>query len=126
MTRHHPPCFRPIPMLVLVLSLSAIVCAQESAATSVDGKAAARNSAPGAENAQVKSEQRRQAFAGLLAIAGIAIAGIGLATVTILWGARVRRETRKSFTPTAPRDDLWFLRPPKSPPPPGNESSDSP
>lgn len=75
-----------------------------------------------AENAPNPEKQRR-AMAGLAALAGIAIIGIGLLAVTLLWGARLRRLNRKPL-PNAPlKDELWFLRPPKGPP---VESSSTP
>jgi hypothetical protein len=68
-------------------------------------------------------EKQRRAMAGLAALAGIAIIGIGLLAVTLLWGARLRRLNRKPL-PNAPlKDELWFLRPPKGPP---AESSSTP
>lgn len=110
---------------LVTVSLSNVACPQDSGPqTTVDASPQEESPTNAAEPLE-KAEQRRQALAGLLALAGIAIAGIGLATVTILWGARLRRETRKPMPPTAPRDDLWFLRPPKSLPedsPPPTES----
>lgn len=102
---------------VATLGLSADASAQDADSAPPSATEPAATPSPTKTDPLEKAEQKRQAWAGLLAVAGIAIAGIGLATVTILWGARLRRETRKSSPPSAPRDDLWFLRPPKSPPP---------
>jgi hypothetical protein len=69
-------------------------------------------------------EKRRSAMAGLAALAGIAIVGIGLVALTILWAGRLRRLNRQPLPEAPLKNDLWFLKPPKSPPgsslPPGD------
>ena len=61
--------------------------------------------------AQAQREQgRKRAYAGLMAVVGIAIAGVALLAVTILWGGRLRRENRKPLPTAELKDELWFLR----------------
>ena len=59
-------------------------------------------------------EKKKKAYIGLAALAGIVIAGLSLATLTILWGGRLRRQLRKSDPEIATMDrSFWFLKPPK-------------
>jgi hypothetical protein len=63
----------------------------------------------------LEREKRRKALAGLAAVAGIAIVGIGLVAVIILWGGRLRRINREPLPDAKPRNEFWFLQPPKPP-----------
>ncbi len=59
-------------------------------------------------------EKKKKAYIGLAALAGIVIAGLSLATLTILWGGRLRRQLRKSDPEIAAMDrSFWFLKPSK-------------
>lgn len=63
-----------------------------------------------------EQERRVKLTAGLAALAGIAILGIVLAAVIIIWAGRLRRLVREPTTPTGKQDPFWFLRPGKLPP----------
>lgn len=55
-------------------------------------------------------ERKRKAYAGLLALLGIALTGVGLAAMVLLWGARLRRVNRQPLPAADLKDELWFLR----------------
>jgi len=61
-------------------------------------------------------EKQARVTAGLAAVAGIAIVGVGLGAGVMLWGARLRRLNRQPLAPTGRQDAFWFLRPPKPQP----------
>jgi hypothetical protein len=73
-----------------------------------------------------EAERRRTALIGLSAVAGIAILGIGLVAVIVIWAGRLRRINRKPLPEASLKDELWFLKPPKSPPEQGPPSVESP
>lgn len=60
-----------------------------------------------------EQEKRRRAYAGLMALVGIALAGVLLALGTVVWGRRLRRLNRKPLPSAELKQDLWFLRPEK-------------
>ncbi|HUQ71137.1 MAG TPA: hypothetical protein VM165_16540 [Planctomycetaceae bacterium] len=68
-------------------------------------------------------EKRLRAMAGLAALAGIAIVGVALLALIIIWGRRLRRINRQDLPEAPLKDELWFLKPPKTPP---AESSPAP
>ena len=81
-------------------------------------------------------EKRRKASAGFAAIGGIAILGISIITMTMIWARRLRRIARDPLpAQRTAGNDFWFLKPPKptvdeSLPggdrPPSSPSSESP
>jgi hypothetical protein len=98
---------------MIVVLLAATASAQDAAPTPIDEAASqVTERKPIADDAPDPEKQRR-AMAGLAAIAGIAIVGIGLLAITILWGARLRRLNRKPLPKAALKDEFWFLKPPK-------------
>lgn len=64
----------------------------------------------------VHKERQARVTAGLAAVAGIAIVGVGLGAGIMLWGARLRRRNRQPLAPTGRQDAFWFLRPSKAVP----------
>lgn len=60
-----------------------------------------------------EKERETRITAGLAAVAGIATVGIGLIAVTLIWGARLRRQNRMGLpTASAPAEN-WFLKHPR-------------
>lgn len=60
------------------------------------------------------TEKQIKAYSGLAALAGIVIAGLALAALTILWAGRLRRQLRRPLPECdASGRDFWFLKPPK-------------
>jgi hypothetical protein len=55
-------------------------------------------------------EARRAFDAGVLMLATILIAGVGLMALILLWGSRARRIARQPLPTVAPRDELWYLK----------------
>lgn len=54
---------------------------------------------------------RNQAYqVGVLMIGGILIAGVGLISLVMIWGNRMRRIARQPLPTVAPRDELWYLK----------------
>jgi len=41
---------------------------------------------------------------------GILIAGVGLISLVMIWGNRMRRIARQPLPTVAPRDELWYLK----------------
>ena len=59
-------------------------------------------------------EKKRKAFAGLAALGGIAILGVGIIAATMMWATRLRRLARIDGPPQKTvGNDFWFLKPPK-------------
>jgi hypothetical protein len=64
--------------------------------------------------APVAADKIKRATAGIAAIVGIAILGIGAIAFTMIWARRVRRIARDPGpTQTTLGNDFWFLKPPK-------------
>lgn len=64
--------------------------------------------------APVAADKIKKASAGMAAIVGIAILGIGAIAFTMIWARRVRRIARDPGpTQTTLGNDFWFLKPPK-------------
>ncbi len=62
----------------------------------------------------IAMEKRRKASAGFAAIGGIAILGISIITMTMIWARRLRRIARDPLPPQRTAgNDFWFLKPPK-------------
>lgn len=61
-----------------------------------------------------RQEQRRRAYAGLLALLGIVVAGAAVVGLIILWAGRLRRANRAPLPGAELKDELWFLRPPRN------------
>ena len=59
-------------------------------------------------------EKKRKAFAGLAALGGIAILGVGIIAATMMWATRLRRLARiDGPCQKTVGNDFWFLKPPK-------------
>lgn len=69
-------------------------------------------------------ERRQKALIGLAGVAAIAIIGVTLGAVIILWAGRLRRLNRKPLPDASLKDELWFLKPPKTTP--GDSPAQSP
>lgn len=72
-------------------------------------------SAPATDGDEELSEKERETriTAGLAAVAGIATVGIGLIAVTLIWGARLRRQNRMGLPTASPPGENWFLKRPR-------------
>ena len=61
------------------------------------------------------NDKKRKAIAGLAAVSGIAILGVGVIAATMMWAKRLRRLARDSGpSQTTLGNDFWFLKPPKN------------
>ncbi len=98
-------------LLVLILSTGEVGFADDGP-VAAEPAAQAVPERPAGDAAAVAEarERRRKAYAGLLALLGIAIAGVGLAAMVLLWGARLRRVNRQPLPAADLKDELWFLR----------------
>lgn len=85
---------------------------QDSAAGEVDEDRAAPRGA-GDRPADPKEEERTLTI-GFLLLAGVVFVGLCLVLFVVLWGMRTRRMTRKPLTPVGRRDELWYLKPPRT------------
>ena len=63
----------------------------------------------------LQKEHHEVITAAMLVIAGVAFLGLMLVGLTILWGVRVRRLARRPLPEQSPIDELWYLKPRKSP-----------
>ncbi len=71
-------------------------------------------SAPATDDEELSEKERETRItAGLAAIAGIATVGIGLIAVTLIWGARLRRQNRMALPTASPPAENWFLKHPR-------------
>ena len=67
-----------------------------------------------AEEDSRNQEKKRKAFAGLAALGGIAILGVGIIAATMMWATRLRRLARiDGPSQKTVGNDFWFLKPPK-------------
>jgi H+/gluconate symporter-like permease len=70
---------------------------------------------PGTADAEI--EKQREVTIGLMALVGILVGGLVFLAVVMIWGARLRRIARAELPPQRTlQNELWFLKPPKSPP----------
>lgn len=60
-----------------------------------------------------EKERETRITAGLAAVAGIATVGIGLIAITLIWGARLRRQNRMGLPTASPPGENWFLKHPR-------------
>ena len=69
---------------------------------------------PSDASSTTNSEKKRKATAGLAAVGAIAILGVSVIAMTMIWARRLRRLARASgpVQKTA-GNDFWFLKPPK-------------
>jgi hypothetical protein len=104
------------------LLLAGQVAAQDEAETPatlpVETSAVDKPGAPAVQEpgSGMKSDplKKRKATAGLAAVGGIAILGISIIAVTMLWARRLRRLARdRGPLQKTEGDDFWFLKPPK-------------
>jgi hypothetical protein len=83
------------------------------------------------DDAAEKSRTRKRAvvWSALFLVAGIAVLGVFLIVVVLLWGIRLRRRNRTRKPPPAPFDPLWYLRKgttAESSPPPADDADPKP
>ncbi len=66
------------------------------------------------ESSKTDAEKKRKATVGLAAVGAIAILGVSVIAMTMIWARRLRRLARDSgpIQKTA-GNDFWFLKPPK-------------
>lgn len=75
---------------------------------------ASPNAAQAADDEELSEKERETRItAGLAAVAGIATVGIGLIAVTLIWGARLRRQNRLGLPTASPPSENWFLKRPR-------------
>ena len=69
---------------------------------------------PSDESSTIDAEKKRKATIGLAAVGAIAILGVSVIAMTMIWARRLRRLARDSgpIQKTA-GNDFWFLKPPK-------------
>lgn len=64
--------------------------------------------------APAAARKKKKASAGIAAIIGIAMLGVGAIAFTMIWARRLRRFARDPGpTQTTLGNDFWFLKPPK-------------
>ncbi|OYW22832.1 MAG: hypothetical protein B7Z55_04195 [Planctomycetales bacterium 12-60-4] len=105
---------------VILRALWLAVALQMAVGTSRAAEPPAPNEAAAAESAPVQAadneaaaavrERRRNAYAGLMALMGIALTGVGLVAIVVIWGRHLRRANRKPLPSADLKDELWFLR----------------
>lgn len=111
---------RVLPTLVLLLAADFLFhgAPVAQAAEEVDPTATTSqpaSSVPAADNRE--ADKQKRAMAGLLALCGILIGGLMFVVLVMVWGARLRRLARRELpAQTTLQNELWFLKPPKSPP----------
>jgi hypothetical protein len=59
---------------------------------------------------ETKTRKRTVVWSALYLVAGIALLGVFLIVVIVLWGIRLRQRNRTRQPPDAPFDPLWYLR----------------
>jgi len=112
-----------ITVLVMGLSCACLFCGQPGwqrfVVNAAESEAAAANQQEEAAPAHPPNrptEKQIKAFSGLMALAGIVIAGLALIALIVLWAGRLRRQLRRPLPETdAGSRDFWFLKPPKPP-----------
>ena len=87
------------------------VCAQPSAEP--EPVEFAHSDAPGDGEEMREKRKRASATAGILALFGVALAGIAMLAFVIIWGRRLRRISHQPYPEVRRTDDLWFLKPEK-------------
>ena len=98
--------------------------AEQSASGSDDSRPAESSSAAEDEAEQAKREAAKQKIvAGMMIVGGLLGGGIALLVLIVLWGQRTRRILRGPLPEQHTGDELWYLRPPKSPLP-GQDAED--
>ena len=60
-----------------------------------------------------KKEEEKAKNVGVVLLAGVAILGVFLMAMVLVWGNRVRRMTRRPLPTQCRGDELWYLRPKK-------------
>jgi hypothetical protein len=105
------------PLLTTIFALL-VVCvaaqAEDSAVIESDAKAVGPAEPPPNE---ANAEKRREAVAGVLALCGILVLSAGSVLAVLIWGGRLRRMARADLPAQKTlKDDLWFLKPPRTPP----------
>ena len=111
-------CLRTFAMCMLpFFALAAPLSADEPATTTTEPAAASPDAAHAPAADSRDEEKQRKAMAGLLALCGILIGGLMFVVLVMIWGARLRRLARRELPAQKTlQNDLWFLKPPKSPP----------
>jgi len=74
------------------------------------------------ESEESKTRKRAVLQTGLYLIVGIAVVGIALIIVVVLWGIRIRRRRRRPTASKTPFDPLWYLRNSDRQTPPNSEA----
>ncbi len=78
------------------------------------------NDSPGPADFPAETQSDALVAAALLLV-GIAVVGLILILLILLWGVRVRRVMRTRLPPTGRQDELWYLRPNKEHPADGDD-----
>jgi|GEM_PF-4243135 len=104
----------------LILLAAMLVCrgldAQDDSSSTPPVGAAVEQPAPLVVD-DVEIAKQKRAMAGLLALCGILVGGLGFVVLVMFWGAQLRRMARRELPAQKTlQNDLWFLKPPKSPP----------
>jgi len=117
-----------------VMSFTPIITAQDplappaKVAKTEDANVDETPETPKQDEAVRKQEKRSTAlFAALIAVAGIAVLGVGAIAMNMLWARRLRRLARDPGPrQTTVGNDFWFLKPPKPPVDPDDPSNRQP
>jgi hypothetical protein len=129
-TARHPKTLNAmLSWLTLFLSCGSIIAGESSlfagdppgtpASSEVVSKPSNDTAAPATSNVPAKktirlTERQRKAYIGMFALVGIAIVGLALLALTMLWGRRLRRQFRQPVPECElPARDFWFLKPAK-------------
>jgi len=58
----------------------------------------------------IRQQKRKKVTVGFYVLCGIVLLGILTVLITMMMGHSVRRIARKPTSPSAPRDELWYLK----------------
>lgn len=108
---------RRIPCIVLMSFLLWLgiapfaLYADDSESSAAEAKSAEELEGDADESLQ-KKENHKKAAAGMMVLVGIALAGVGLLLIIILWGNRLRRISRRPLPSAERGDELFYLKHP--------------
>ena len=92
----------------------AFMMAEEKAASANESKSPEKTVGQKTENPEDKKRKRAIAEYALYLVWGLAAVFALLLLMVILWGNRIRRETRTNPAKKTKHDPLWYLRKPNS------------
>lgn len=87
------------------------LCLWGAVAANLSAQDAPTTTAASSRSNRHNDARRERAFTvGLLLLAVVLLAGVGLLAGVLIWGARLRRVSRAPLPTVRKQDELWFLR----------------